>query len=61
LDGADDSTLLAVNRLAEDFFRTVPDIDSEGWSAINAQSTGGAGAGEGGLKLPKISSSRGGR
>jgi hypothetical protein len=61
LDGADDSTLLAVNRLAEDFFRTVPDIDSEGWSAINAPSTGGAGAGEGGLKLPKISSSRGGR
>lgn len=56
LEGANDSTLLAVNRLADDYFKTVPDIDSEGWSAIHAPASSG---GEGGLKLPTINASRG--
>ena len=42
LEDASDSTLLAVNRMTEDFFKTVPDIENEAWSNIGDTNQGKA-------------------
>ena len=40
LEDASDSTLLAVNRMTEDFFKTAPDTENEGWSNLGDPNQG---------------------